>query len=75
MENQIQDHMDLQAKLNKFNQRFAIQMQMKKNLMNQQQDDSVRLELLRDFRDLWIELTMVMQENEDVKGMSDRKFF
>ena len=31
--------------------------------------------MLAEFRDLWIELTMVMQENEEVKGMSDRKFF
>ena len=48
---------------------------MKKDLIRANKDDPKRLELVVEFRDLWIELTMVMQENDEVKGMSDRKFF
>ena len=50
-------------------------MTMKQGLTSMKYDQPKRLELLAEFRDLWIELTMVMQENEEVRGMSDRKFF
>lgn len=34
-----------------------------------------KTKLFLKFRDLWIDVMMVLQDNDEVKSMSDKKFF
>ena len=58
-----------------FNQRLKEVLSTYKKLTNGSLSNIEKSQLLFEFRDLWIDITMVMQENDEVRDMSDRRFF